>query len=66
MMKPFDPRATWLLPADELAPRRTAEADEPTSVQPALTVQELERRLLSVDDDAPTAIQPVLKAPAKQ
>ena len=64
-MKPFDHRATWLLPPDELAPRRKAEPNEPTALLPTLSEQELEHRLLGVDDDAPTALQPILKEPAK-
>jgi len=60
MSKPIDPRATWVLPADELAARRKkAEPDEPTAVLRTLGAQEIEQQL-SVDDDAPTALQHVL------
>ena len=63
MSKPIDPRATWVLPADELAARRKkAEPDEPTAVLRTLGAQEIEQQLRSVDDDAPTALQHVLES----
>jgi hypothetical protein len=62
MSKPVDPRATWVLPSDELAVRRKKpEPDEPTAILRTLTVQEVEQRLLSADDETRTDIQPILE-----
>jgi hypothetical protein len=63
--KPIDPAATLVLPQDELAARRDVEPDEPTAVLRTLTVVEVERYLLSADEESPTAVQPVLEHPAK-
>jgi hypothetical protein len=60
MSKPIDPRATWVLPADELAARREADPNAATAVLRTLTVRDKQPRI--VDDDAPTALQPVLQS----
>ena len=63
MSKPIDPRATWVLPPDELAARRKpADPDAPTIELRRLSVHEIEKRLQVADDDSPTALQPVLRS----